>query len=129
MSHFSFSLSLSQCVSLYLFIRTAPLKLKLSLSLCLALSGTHTNGQKKDSLFTSASHKAKWPLLLSFLFLQCDQHALDHFSLREVKLLTSLGHFSINEKASFEDFWNKLINELWQICVMESKGVTCTQHN
>ena len=25
---------------------------------------------------------------------------------------TRLGHFSINEKANFEDFWNKLINEL-----------------
>ena len=120
MYHFSFSLSHTLTVSLYLFIRIAPLKLKLSLELT-------QNGQN-SSLFASTSHKAEWPSLISFLFLQRVQHALDHFSLREVRLLTSLRQFSINEKASFEDFWNKLINELWKICVMESKDVTCTQH-
>ena len=67
-----------------------------------AHSGTH--GQN-GSLFALASHKAEWPQFLFFFFssillLQRVPHALHHFSLREVRLLPSFGHFSINERIS-----------------------------
>ena len=108
-SFFFFTLSHSHYVSLYL---SGLHFLKLSL----VFFSQWPNGSLLLQLFAvcfSLSHTlAKWLFLLSFLFFQHVQHTYDHFSLREVRLLTSLGHFSINEKSEFEDSWNKLINEL-----------------
>ena len=114
LAFFFFTLSHSHYVSFYLFIQTAPLKLKLSLSLCLALSGTHTKIAENSSLTSALFTRPNDPclFLLSFLFLRHVLHALHHSSLREVRHLPCFGHFSINERASFEDFWKKLINEL-----------------
>ena len=111
MSHFFFfTFSHSRCVSLYLFTRTAP---QMAEYLCVfAFSETHTQWLNMAPCFSAFHTRPNGLSFFVFFFFSHVQHALDHFSLREVRILTSLGHLSINEQASFEGFWNKLINEL-----------------
>ena len=118
--------------TLYLFIYTAPFKLKHSLSLCLVLSETHIQNAEWLSVFFSLPQGRM--ALVSF-FLLFFSFSVSHMPCitsqkREVRPLPCFDNFSINERVSFEDFWNKLINELWLMCVLECKGchVHSTEH-
>ena len=127
MSPFSFSLSHTLTMFLSIFLDCTSQAKALSF-LCFSLSETHTKMVEWLSVLLQLPIRPNGLCFLfsSFLFLQCVPHALHHFSLIEVKPLPCFGHFSINERASLEDFWNKLINELWQMCVLESKE--CHMH-
>ena len=124
MSPFSFLLYHTLIVFLSIFSDCTSQVEALSF-LCFLLTLKLTHNSQKWLFFFSLTHSA---LASFFSFSSACPTRFASLLLKEVRLLTSLGHFSTNEKASFEDFRNNLINELWQICVMESKDVTCTQH-
>ena len=129
MSHFSFSIShtftvflsiSSDWMSLYsMFLAHLNSHKMAKMALCLLQLPTRPNGL---CFFFS-----------SFLFLQRVPHALHHFPLREIRPLPCFGQFSINKRASFENFWNKLINDhkwaLTKLCAgIQGCHVMCTQH-
>ena len=82
-----FSFSLSHTLTMFLSISSHGLHL-LKLKVSLVFLSQRPNGSLALALYFNSPHKAEWPLLLSFLFLQRVQHtysALHHFSLREVR--------------------------------------------
>ena len=126
MSPFSFLLYHTLIVFLSIFSDCTSQVEALSF-LCFLLTLKLTHNSQKWLFFFSLT-QGEMALASFFSFSSACPTRFASLLLKEVRLLTSLGHFSTNEKASFEDFRNNLINELWQICVMESKDVTCTQH-
>ena len=124
MSPFSFSLSHTLTVFVSIF-RTAPPAEALSF-LCFCSLWNSQPMAKKGSRFQLCSQGRMAFVFLLFFFASFSMsHTpkslpkengswLWNTSHYEKSDLPCFGHFSINEKACFEDFWNKLINELWQ---------------
>ena len=151
MSHFSFSLTHTLTVFLSISSHGLHLSKWLNISLCFcSLWNSHTLAEYGSlCFFFLLQHSTRPNGLFFLLFFFFIPHALQHFSIREVRacfLLHSIfflpstcqtcfsqvslrGMVALNLKT----FGTTLINELclegmWAANGLYSKGVTCTQH-
>ena len=121
-----FFFTLSLCFSLSLHSDCTSQAETLSVSVSCSLWNSHKMA-KNCSLFQLFS-LGRMALVSFFPFPSTCPTCLASLLIKRSQTSPTLWSFLNKWKSCFEDFWNKLINELWQRCVLESKGVTCTQH-